>query len=150
MQRLHNAPPAILSISVNRLRSGQCRKQFQTTGKGWRRHEANDERRQTHTGASSHSASQRALCPRLSYARCTGVRQSLYSQRLAIARLQRHHCGMPGHLRLLAGVLDMDLCCTERTIIELQNAAAIGHEIGAYVLRLADGQPVDADLYSAL
>ncbi len=44
----------------------------------------------------------------------------------------------------------MDLCCTERTIIELQNAAAIGHEIGAYVLRLADGQPVDADLYSAL
>lgn len=57
---------------------------------------------------------------------------------------------MPGHLRLLAGVLDMDLCCTERTIIELQNAAAIGHEIGAYVLRLADGQPVDADLYSAL
>lgn len=48
------------------------------------------------------------------------------------------------------GVLDMGLCCTERTAIEIQCAAAISHEIGAYVLRLADGQPVDADLYSAL
>ena len=57
--------------------------------------------------------------------------------------------GRPAIGAFWQGVLDMGLCCTERKTIELQSAA-IGHEIGAYMLRMADGQPVDAGLYIAL
>lgn len=67
--------------------------------------------------------------------------------------LPAHSTMITGRLAICAfwqGVLDMGLCCTERTALEIQSAASMGHEIGTYVLRLENGQQVDSGLYIAL
>ena len=48
------------------------------------------------------------------------------------------------------GVLDMELYCAARTIVELQCADTFGNEVGTYVLCHRDGYVADQGTYVAL
>lgn len=58
--------------------------------------------------------------------------------------------GRPAIQAFWQGVLDMGIYCAERTAIELQSAATLGDEMGAYVLRRSDGSLADQGTYITL
>jgi ketosteroid isomerase-like protein len=58
--------------------------------------------------------------------------------------------GRPAIQAFWQGVLDMGIYCAERTTVEWQSAAALGNEIGTYILRRRDGQLADQGTYVAL